>query len=185
MEEHLEIWDPAGVPTGKTALKSEVHREGWFHPTVHIWFYTPSGKVLLQKRGLVKDTFPGLWDVSVAGHVQAGETPMEAALREVKEEIGLEIAASQLDFIGRFKSEQAHPGGIVDREFQYSYLSRLTVPLEALVPQAGEVEALQEKPLTQFAEEAWGLARPGLYVPHPGAYYGEVVRAITSRLQGP
>jgi isopentenyldiphosphate isomerase len=182
MEETLEIWDPSGIPTGQTALKSEVHRQGWFHPTVHIWFYTPTGKVLLQKRGLEKDTFPGLWDVSVAGHVQAGETPMEAAIREVKEEIGLEITPAALDFLGRFKSEHAHPGGIVDREFQYSYLSQLAVPLATLVPQAGEVEALEEKPLTQFAEEAWGLARPGHYVPHSGAYYGEVVRAIKSRL---
>ena len=182
MDELIEIWDASGAPTGKTALKSEAHKAGWFHPTVHIWFYTFSGKVLLQKRAPEKDTFPGLWDVSVAGHVHAGETPLEAALREVKEEIGLELKAGALQFFERFKSEHAHPGGILDREFHYVYLSELSVPLASLQPQEGEVSELEMRSLLQFSEEIWGLANPGRYVPHRRKYYTAVIKAIKSRL---
>ncbi len=182
MDERIEIWDASGAPTGRIAKKSEAHKAGWFHPTVHIWFYTASGKVLLQKRAPEKDTFPGLWDVSVAGHVQAGELPLEAAQREIREEIGLETDTGSLFFFGRFKGEHAHPGGILDREFHHGYLSELTVPLESLRPQKGEVSDLQLKSLLRFSEETWGLAAPGKYVPHGREYYAAVIKAIQSRL---
>jgi len=182
MDELIEIWDASGVPTGKTALKSEAHKAGWFHPTVHIWFYTASGKVLLQLRADQKETFPGLWDVSVAGHVHAEETPLDAAQREIKEEIGLDMKPGSLHFLGRSKSEHAHPGGILDREFHYVYLSELNVPLEALRPQEGEVSGLELRSLLQFSEEVWGMANPARYVPHSREYYRAVIKAIQSRL---
>ena len=182
MDELIEIWDASGTPTGRVALKSEAHKAGWYHPTVHAWFYTPSGNVLLQKRAPEKDTFPGLWDVSVAGHVHADETPMEAVIRETKEEIGLDLKAESLRFIGRFKSEHSHPGGILDREFHYVYLSELQVPMQTLRPQKGEVSELELRPLMQFSEEVWGLANPGRYVPHGREYYTTVIRAIKSGL---
>ena len=182
MSEIIEIWDENGVPTGKTATKSEIHRNGWFHPTIHIWFYTPDGRILLQKRAAKKETFPNLWDVSVAGHVQAGETLMEAALREVREEIGLDLSPDALEFVGRFKSENVHGDDLIDREFHYCYLSRLNTSLESLHPEEGEVSALQLIPLLKFAEEAWGLAGAGKYIPHDRQYYARVVREIKSRM---
>lgn len=182
MDELIEIWDASGEPTGQTALKSEAHKRGWFHPTVHIWFYTGSGKVLLQKRSPEKDTFPGLWDVSVAGHIRAGETALEAAEREIQEEIGLHTERRDLHFLGRFKSEQTHPGGIMDREFHHCYLSELKVAPERLQPQAGEVSKLELRTLLQFAEEVWGLANPGRYVPHRREYYAAVIKGIKSKL---
>lgn len=182
MDERIEIWNASGVPTGRTALKSEAHRQGWYHPTVHVWFYTPSGKVLLQKRADSKETFPGLWDVSVAGHIQEGETPLQAAIREIEEEIGLRATAGDLCFLGRFRSEHRHPGGLLDREFHHCYLAELRQPLDELCPQASEVAELQLQPLLTFAEEVWGLARPGRYVPHSREYYAAVVKGIRSRL---
>jgi isopentenyl-diphosphate delta-isomerase len=182
MDELIEIWDASGAPTGKTALKSEAHKAGWFHPTVHVWFYTASGNILLQKRAPGKDTFPGLWDVSVAGHIQAAETPLQAARREVREEIGLETESESFHFFGRYKSEHSHPGGILDREFHYGYLAELKVPLASLQPQEGEVSELELRPLLRFSEEVWGMANPGRYVPHSREYYAAVIKAIKLRL---
>ncbi len=182
MDELIEIWDESGKPTGKTALKSEAHKKGWFHPTIHLWLYTHAGKVLLQKRAENKDTFPGLWDVSVAGHILDGETPLAGALRETKEEIGLLLEADQLEFLGRFTSDQKHPGGIQDREFQYVYLAELPVPLEELNGNPEEVAALEMRSLLRLTEELWGLAAPAGYVPHSRTYYKAVFTALQSRV---
>ncbi len=182
MDELLDIWDEEGRPTGRTALKSEVHRQGWYHPTVHIWFYTATGQVLLQLRAAGKDTYPGLWDVSVAGHLGAGESPVNGALREIREEIGLEVESRELEPVTVHKQKHRHPNGIVDCEFRHVYICLLRRPLRELTPQVSEVDQLRLQPLPTLAEEVWGLARPGIYVPHGTDYYRAVLRAIQSRL---
>ena len=181
MDERIDIWDADGKPTGQTALKSEAHRQGWWHPTVHIWFYTGTAQVLLQRRAAVKETFPGLWDVSVAGHIGAGEDSVAAALREIREEIGLDVSASELEAAGLYPEARDHPGGIRDREYHHLYFCRLPVSVESLVPQPGEVDDLRLFPLLQLAEEIMGLANPAPYVPHAPAYYARVFREIRER----
>ena len=182
MEEWVDICDSKGKPTGRTALKSEAHRLGLWHPTVHIWCFTASGKILLQKRANDKETFPGLWDVSIAGHIEAGEAPLTAALREMEEELGLRAKGSDLELLDTFRSEQQHPGGITDREFHHCFLNEVPNDKIELRLQTEEVAAIRWIPLIQFAEEIWGLARPAWYVPHDGGYYQAVIRAIRSRL---
>ena len=180
-DERIDIWDESGRPTGKTALKSEAHARGWWHPTVHVWCYQEAGKVLIQQRSLEKDIFPGLWDVSVAGHVEAGEAVEDAALRELREEIGLSANKADLQGIGIFPEEHHHPGGQIDREFHHCYLLKLNQPLPVLSPAPGEVMALKWISLLQFSEEAWGLAKAPQYVPHESRYYARVIRELKKR----
>lgn len=182
MDELVDILDANGQYTGKTALKSDAHRQGLFHPTVHIWFYTSNGKVLVQQRGKDKQTHPLLWDVSVAGHIGAGEDIPKAAVREIQEEIGLEIRGTQLEKIGVFKSVQQHGIDLIDCEFHHTFICELTVPFSTLKKQESEVEALKMMPLLQLAEELWGLANPQKYVPHKTSYYKAVIKAIKLRL---
>ena len=180
-EERIDIWDESGRPTGKTALKSEAHAKGWWHPTVHIWCYQAGGKVLIEQRSQEKELFPGLWDVSVAGHVEAGEAPEEAALRELREEIGLKASKAELQDIGTFPEQHHHPDGQIDREFHHCFLLKLSHPLPVLYPNAGEVMGLKWISLLQFAEETWGLAKASLYVPHESRYYARIIRELKSR----
>ncbi|MEK6155670.1 NUDIX domain-containing protein [Flavobacteriaceae bacterium 3-367] len=180
MDELIDILNSDGTPTGKTAMKSEAHRKGLFHPTIHVWFYTQDGRILLQQRGRNKSTFPLLWDVSVAGHIGAGEEIALAALREVQEEIGLAIEAKDLEKIGFFKAFHSHSETLIDREFHHSFLCELKVPLAQLRKQESEVEALRLIPLDQFAREH-GSDR---YVPSSTDYYTKVVTEIQKKLQG-
>ncbi|TMM53643.1 NUDIX domain-containing protein [Maribacter algarum] len=182
MDELIDILDSEGNATGKTAMKSEAHQMGWFHETVHIWFYTSDGRVLLQQRGKGKDTHPLLWDVSVAGHIRAGETMELSALREVEEEIGLSISEKELEKIGVYKSVQKHREDLVDCEFHHAFLCELKIPLEHLRKQESEVEALKLISLLQFSEETWGMANLKKYVPHEVSYYTEIIKAIKERL---
>ncbi len=182
MDELVDILDVHGNLTGKTIMKSEAHKLGIFHPTVHVWFYTKDHNILLQQRGKKKDTFPLLWDASVAGHIGAKEPIEEAAVREVQEEIGITISKLVLKKIGVFKSIQKHHEKLIDCEFHHTFITELKVSLEKLLKQKSEVEQLKLTSLLQFSEETWGLAAPKNYVPHSSEYYKTVIKAIKKEL---
>ncbi len=143
MDELIDVLTSEGKPTGTTVLKSEAHLKGLHHATVHVWLYTDNQKILLQKRASVKKVFPNLWDVSVAGHIGAGEKIETAAIREVKEEIGISIKEADLIKIGLRKDEIVHPNGILDNEFKHLYICKLNKKLSELTLQVGEVDDLQ------------------------------------------
>lgn len=182
MDELVDILDSTGNFTGKTALKSEAHRKGWFHPTIHVWFYTKDGKLLIQQRAKNKDTHPLLWDVSVAGHIGAGEGIEASAIREIEEEIGLVISKEELEKIGIFKSVHEHATDLIDREYHHTFLCELKVPLERLKKQESEVENLALIPLLKFSEETWGMANLQNYVPHGTEYYKMIIKTIKKRV---
>ena len=70
------------------ATRREVHRRGLRHRAVHVLVFNAAGQIFLQKRSLAKDTSPGAWDSSAAGHLDAGENYDAAAVRELREELG-------------------------------------------------------------------------------------------------
>ncbi len=74
--------------------RSEVHRLGLMHRAVHVLVFNAAGKVFLQKRSLTKDRQPGVWDSAASGHVDSGEEYDACAVRELREEIGLELNAA-------------------------------------------------------------------------------------------
>jgi 16S rRNA (adenine1518-N6/adenine1519-N6)-dimethyltransferase len=74
--------------------RGEVHRLGLMHRAVHVLVFNARGDIFLQKRSLSKDRQPGLWDSSASGHVDSGEDYDACAMREVREEIGLELEST-------------------------------------------------------------------------------------------
>lgn len=178
MDEPIRILDHKGNPTGKIALKSEAHRKGWFHPTVHIWFYTPKGELLLQQRSASKTVYPLLWDVSVAGHIGAKEDIHTAAIREIEEEIGLSTIPENLEKIGIFKSIQRPTETIVDREFHHTYLCPLKVKLNQLQRQESEVASLKLISLSQFESSF----QSPIFVPHNNIYYETIIDHVKRKL---
>src|SRR5690242_21851286 len=72
-------------------LRSEVHRLGLMHRAAHILVFNSRGQVFLQKRSMKKDRQPGLWDSSASGHLSCGEQYDACAVRELREEIGLDL----------------------------------------------------------------------------------------------
>ncbi len=95
--EKLEVVDDKGKVIG-LAERSELHRNpGLIHRVVHVLVFNTIGELLLQKRSLKKDVAPGKWDTSVGGHVNPGEDILQAALREMEEELG--IRSCELRFV--------------------------------------------------------------------------------------
>jgi isopentenyldiphosphate isomerase len=71
--------------------RDDIHRLGLRHRASHVLVFDIEGRLFLQKRGLHKDSNPGLWDSSVAGHVDDGESYDQCCIREIKEEIGIQV----------------------------------------------------------------------------------------------
>lgn len=100
-DERLSLVNEKGVllPGGKS--KTEVHRDGDWHETSHIYIFDKQGRLLLQKRSMSKKSSPGKFQVSVSGHVNEDETPQKAAQREGFEELGIRIDPVRLFYGGR------------------------------------------------------------------------------------
>ncbi len=75
MVEMFDVLDKNGNKTGDVKTKKELHENGLWHSAVHVWIYNSKGEILLQKRSMKVTNWPGRWDISVAGHIPAGETP--------------------------------------------------------------------------------------------------------------
>ena len=183
MDEWVDIVDKFGKPTGEVCLKSVAHKQGYWHSCVNIWLYNMQGQVIIQKRVADKDTFPNLWDVSVAGHIGADEIALDAAQRELSEELGVEIPIEKFEEIGSYLSNHNHPNDVVDREFHYVYITELIVPFDTLKLQAEEVADIKLVPVTVLTNTWSNKELNQAYVPYKTAYCEMVFQAIQDRLQ--
>ena len=91
MDEYFDVLDKEGKMTGIKKLRREVHRDGDWHKTIHIWIINKNGDILLQRRCANKDSHPNMLDISCAGHLTSGDDSLTGALRELKEETNLEV----------------------------------------------------------------------------------------------
>ena len=178
MDELIDILDDHGNLTGQNCLKSIAHQQGFNHATVHIWFYTFEGNVLLQQSGAAKKIYPLLWDVSVAGHVNSGENLYYAAIREVKEEIGLNIRKEALIKIGVMKSFKSYDFGVIDNEFHTVFISKLDKDIKNLNAQKEEVEALKIVSPSTFKELLENSEHNSHFVTSNKEYYVFVLKKI-------
>ena len=146
--ELFDICDEQGNPTGDKVERSEAHAKGICHRTAHIWIAKQENgryKVLLQKRSMDKDSFPGRYDTSSAGHIQAGDEPMESALRELGEELGINAQNEDLDFAGTFRiqyEKEFHGKMFRDNEVAFVFVYQKTVDIADLTIQKEELDGV-------------------------------------------
>ena len=169
MQELLDIVDPLGNLLGRAKPRSAVHREGDWHRTVHIWIVNKRREVLFQKRSADRESFPGTWDVSSAGHVSSGESPVEAAKKELLEELGMRAADG--DLLPLFcvaTSSTQHGGLFLDNEISEVFLVRKNIGIADLTLQYSEVTSARFFPLNtlHLLTESTDPA----FAPHPEEY---------------
>ncbi|HRR77599.1 MAG TPA: NUDIX domain-containing protein [Ruminococcus sp.] len=140
-DEFLNLIDDKARMTHHVKPRTLVHRDGDLHPTVHIWLIKRKDMgiyVLLQKRAAEKRINPDCYDVSAAGHVSQGGEFRSAAVRELKEELGIDIPRGKLEFIG-LRHNLFTDGDIRDNEMSAVYLCRENVETDDLVLNSEEV----------------------------------------------
>lgn len=131
--EWWDVYDDDRRATGRRALRGVAPADGERALAVHVCLFNARGELLIQQRAAAKASYPGYWDVSVGGGVQAGETPRAAAARELREELGLQAALPPAAAV-----TLAFEGGFDDY-----FLADCDVPLSALTLQTEEVSAVR------------------------------------------
>ena len=146
MQEMLDTYDINGKLLG---VKSRDYCHNGnpycYHKAVWIWIINDKGEILVQKRSALKKNSPNKYDISVAGHVDAGETLLQACVRETKEELG--ITSSEKDFM--FLKEILNKDGW---EFGENYVLLTDCKIEKMKLQSEEIEKVKFLKYEDFAK---------------------------------
>ena len=175
-EEFLEVYSPEGTKTGQKKSKSEIHRKGLFHSTVHVWIFTEEGNILIQKRSKKKELNPGVWDVSVAGHIKFNENIKKAAKRETLEETGININTKDLLKIGVYRSINIHPTAI-DKEFFHTYILKIDKNSIDLDYKNNEIDDLKFISIEEM-ESLIKKENNKIFIGKNRKYYSDVLKSI-------
>jgi len=178
-DELIDICDESNNLTKTKKMKSEAQRDGLWRRMAHIWIYNSKGEILLQLRAKEKSLYPDMWDISAAGHVRAGEDSIAAGLREIKEEIGLEVKQNDLHFFNIKKIEAIYKN-IKMNEFCYVYFFKFDGDIEKLKLQGEEVQEIRFIPIEKIKEEL--KVNLDKYVSH-GDYWFEVMDEVKRKLK--
>lgn len=149
-KEYFDILDENGNKTGQTKLRSEVHRDGDWHKAVHIWIINDKGDILLQRRCATKDSNPNMLDISSAGHLTAGDDSLSGAIRELKEELNIDVEPSELQFIKTIKRSSKYTSTFINNEFDDLYILRTTKSIDGMKYQEEEISQIFYVPYKEF-----------------------------------
>ena len=94
--EFWDLYDQNRNLTGEKIVRGEAIPDGFYHLVVHVCMFNSKNQMLIQQRQPFKRGWSNMWDLSVGGSAQAGDTSTKAAEREVYEELGLKVDLSKM-----------------------------------------------------------------------------------------
>ena len=148
MKEFLEIFDAQNQPLNQQFLRRQVHEAGHWHRTAQVYVLNQENELLCNLRHPSKDLFPELWDVSIGGHLEPGESYETCALRELGEELGIVPKPAKLTFLATVKVDGADlNAGLTDREHVGVFLYQTDFNLSEFDFQREEITELRYLPL--------------------------------------
>lgn len=203
--EYLRIFDKNRNPIG-VATREEVHKVGHWHEVFHCWFVSKEeGKdyIYLQLRSETKKDYPNLLDITAAGHLLADET-VENGVREIQEEIGIEVSLDQLEPLGII-NYSIIKNDFIDKEFAHIFLYTYNQTFDDFTLQKEEVKGILRAEFDEFYKLWYGevdmLRVEGIeidqygnkvrleriidkdeFVPGDVSFYQKVVRLIGDKL---
>ena len=155
--ELVDLYDENRIPLGRTAERHAPKEPGEYRLVVHVCAFDSRGRLLIQRRTEEKRVWPGRWDVSVGGGVDAGETSRQAAEREFLEELGYPLDLGDL----RQSVTVNFDGGFDD-----FFIIQKDLDLSALVLQKEEVAEVRY--VTEDEVEA--MVDSGSFIPYPKGF---------------
>ena len=135
--EILDVVDENGNPIGETVERTVAHKTGVRHRTSHVWVVRKNNgsmEILLQKRSKNKDSHPGCLDCSSAGHIPAGVDFIPSAIRELKEELGIDAKEDEFVYcdyiVEQIDGDYAHLRRVDEPDDELKLVARALLPME-------------------------------------------------------
>ena len=177
VDELIDEVDENNKLTGKKLLKSEAHANGAWHRVVHVWMYSSKGNLFLRVWAKTRKTNPMRREISAIEHVSAGEDPLHAAHRKVKESLGVDAKKEDFEFLcTRIHTNML--GKITENEFIYVYLLKYNGKPESLKWPKEDVESMECMHIKDVAAQL--IDHPEKYVPR-GNYWKDMFNEIKKR----
>lgn len=146
--ELIDIYNDLGQKTGKAEEIYKAHKKALVHKGVCVWIINSNNEILLQTRNN-QVMFPSMIDISFSGHIQAGETSLEAAIREGKEELGINIEIDKLQYLFSCR-EYGEVNGYYENEIDDVFLYKKDIPIEEYSFYDNEVKEVAYVSLEKF-----------------------------------
>jgi len=134
--ELVDVYDENNEPTGQVTDRWNAVLNGLWRRTVSCWIMNEKGEILLQKRSKNKKRNPGRW-AKTGGQVDSGEDVQTAIIREVKEELGIDVPKNQVKIIDIYKSMDKN------KRFSYNFLFTVNYKINEYILQKEEVDEVK------------------------------------------
>lgn len=169
--ELIDVLDENGIFTGEVLPRSEIHKKGLWHRAIVVAIINENNQILLQQRSENKEKNAGMWDISVAGHISAGQDSLSAAAREINEEVsvllGYRTEIKDFRYMYCFRKEEKFREDFIERQFYDFFILRTSgIDDKTLYFQKEEVQAVKFVDLSQIQkmiEEHVIVERPEVY----------------------
>lgn len=147
-EELIDVLDENGILTGTVLPRSEIHKKGLWHRAIIVAIINENNEILLQQRSDTKEKNPGMWDISVAGHISAGQDSLSAAAREINEEVsvllGYKTEIKDFRYMYCYRKEEKFKDDFIERQFYDFFILRTSgLDDKTLFFQKEEVKAVK------------------------------------------
>lgn len=154
-KELIDVLDENGMFTGEVLSRDEIHEKGLWHRAIIVAIVNENNQVLLQQRSDNKEKNAGMWDISVAGHISAGQDSLSAAAREINEEVsvllGYRTEVKDFRYMYCFRKEEKFSDDFIERQYYDFFILRTTgVDDKTLNFQESEVQAVKFVDLTEL-----------------------------------
>ena len=127
-QELIDVLTENGIKTGEVLPRSEVHKKGLWHRIIVVAIINEKNEILLQQRSNDKDKNPGMWDISVTGHLSAGQDSLMAVAREISEEVSVSLGYSvdikDFRYMFSYRKEEKVNEYHFDRQFYDFFILR-------------------------------------------------------------
>ncbi len=156
-EELLDVLNENGIKTGEVLPRKEVHRQGLWHRIIVVAIVNEKNEILIQQRSHDKDKNPDMWDISVTGHLSAGQDSLTAATREISEEVsvslGYSVEVRDFRFMFSYRKEKKVNDDHYDRQFYDFFILRQNGLTDTNIKfQSSEVQAIKFVTINELNE---------------------------------
>ena len=146
----IDVLDEQGNKTGEILSRRDIHKFGKIHRAIHLYLFDKDNNLLLQRRSYNVDHYPGMFSISVTGHVDTGESSCEAVGRELKEELGLNPKFVKIEFLFSVRKDAYLKPDYIDRQINDIYVCWADFKVEEINFDRNVVTEIKLVPFKEF-----------------------------------